>query len=249
MEKRYSLTHHVTTHEGTVGIVVIEEGDERSGDGADLHRRYVDEVYILSIHDGEVRSVAALDLTVEERPVVTDIRSELRHRHILLSLGGVVLYAGLAEVGFTTIDLEVRSGEEAHVAHLGVDTEGGDQTDIGALRGLDRTETTVVGVVDVSHLKPCTITADTAGSESGETTLVGDLRQRIGLVHKLGQRVGPKEGIDHAADRLGIDQVNRGEDLIVPHIHTLTDRTGYASETDTKLLIELLTDGADAAVA
>ena len=249
MEERHSLTHHVTTHEGTVRIIVIEEGDQRSGDGADLHRRHVDQVDVIGIHDGEVRSVTALDLTIKERPIVTDIRGKLRHRHVLLRLGGVVPDAGVAEVYLAAIDLEVRRGEEAHVAHLGVDTERGDQTDIRTLRGLDRTETTVVGIVDVSHLKPCTITADTAGTESRETTLMRDLRQRIGLVHKLRQRVGPKEGIDHAADRLRINQINRGEDLIVPHIHTLADRTGYASETDAKLLIELLADGADATIA
>ena len=193
--------------------------------------------------------MTALDLAVKERPVVTDIGGELRHRHILLRLCGVVLYAALAEVYLAVIDLEVRCGEEAHVAHLGVDTEGGDQTDIGTLRGLDRAEATIVGVVDVSHLKTCAVTTDTARAKSRETTFVSDLCQRIGLVHKLGQRVGPKEGIDHAADRLRIDQIDRGEDLIVPHIHTLADRTGYASEADAKLLIELLADGADAAVA
>ena len=164
MEERHSLTHHVTTHEGTVRIIVIEEGDQRSGDGADLHRRHVDQVDVIGIHDGEVRSVTALDLTIEERPIVTDIRGKLRHRHVLLRLSGVVPDAGVAEVYLAAIDLEVRRGEEAHVAHLRVDTERGDQTDIRTLRGLDRTETTVVGIVDVSHLKPCTITADTAGT-------------------------------------------------------------------------------------
>ena len=110
MEKRYSLTHHVTTHEGTVCIIVIEEGDERCSDRADLHRRHVDQVDVIGIHDGEVRSVTALDLTVEERPIVTDIGGKLRHRHVLLRLCGVVPYAGLAEVYLTAVDLKVRRG-------------------------------------------------------------------------------------------------------------------------------------------
>ena len=54
VEERHSLAHHVTTHEGTVRIIVIKEGDQCGSDGADLHRRYVDEVYILGIHDREV---------------------------------------------------------------------------------------------------------------------------------------------------------------------------------------------------
>ena len=63
--------------------------------------------------------------------------------------------------------------------------KGGDETDIWSFRCLDSTETTVVRVVYVTHLKARTLTRETAWSECRYTTLISDLGQRVGLIQEL----------------------------------------------------------------
>ena len=105
-----------------------------------------------------------------------------------------------------------------------------------------------MGVVHVSHLESRAVTAQTTRSEGRHTALVGDLRQRVLLVHELGQGVGTEIRVDDRRDRLRIDQVGRREDLVVADVHTLTNGAGHTSQTDTELVEELLADGADTTV-
>ena len=106
-----------------------------------------------------------------------------------------------------------------------------------------------MGVVYVSHLEAGTLTRQTAGAEGRQTALVGHFGQRVGLVHKLRQGVGTEVGVDHRRDGLGVDQVDGGEHLIVADIHTLADGAGHTGESDTELVVKLLTDSADTTVA
>ena len=45
----------------------------------------------------------------------------------------------------------------------------------------------VVTVVDVADLESGAVTGETAGAEGGETALVGQLGERVSLVHELGE--------------------------------------------------------------
>ena len=45
-QKRNSLTHHVRTHQCTVGVVVLEERNERSGNRGNLLRSHIDKVHL-----------------------------------------------------------------------------------------------------------------------------------------------------------------------------------------------------------
>ena len=106
-----------------------------------------------------------------------------------------------------------------------------------------------MGIVHVAHLEAGTLTRQTAGAKGRHTALVGDLGQRVGLVHELREGVGAEECVDHRRDSLSIDQIDRSEDLVVAHIHTLADSTRHAAQAHTKLVVELLADSAHAAVA
>ena len=46
MEQRHSLAHHVTSHERTVTVVVLEERNESGRNRTDLLRSNVHEVYL-----------------------------------------------------------------------------------------------------------------------------------------------------------------------------------------------------------
>ena len=120
-----------------------------------------------------------------------------------------------------------------------------------AFRRLDGAQTAIVGVVNVADLEACAVTGQTAGAQSRQTALVGQLGQRVVLVHELGQRAGTDELLDGGDDRTDVDEALRG-DLAVFLIlqgHALTDDALHAGEADAELVLQQLTDAADAAVA
>ena len=99
-----------------------------------------------------------------------------------------------------------------------------------------------MGIVYVTNLEACTLTRQTARTQSGETALVSDLSQWVGLVHELAQRVGTEERVDDAGNSLCVDQVCRREHLVVTYVHTLTDGTAHTGQADRELVGQLLTD-------
>ncbi len=64
---------------------------------------------------------------------------------------------------------------------------------------------------------------------------MGDLSQRVRLIHELRERVGTEEGVDHRGDGLRIDQVDRGEDLIVTYVHSFTNDTCHTVQSHAEL--------------
>ena len=62
------------------------------------------------------------------------------------------------------VDLSVRSLYEAVLIDPCIGCKGVDKTDVRSLRSLDRTHTTVVGVVYISNLESCTFSGQTARS-------------------------------------------------------------------------------------
>ena len=81
-----------------------------------------------------------------------------------------------------------------------------DQTDVRTLRRLDRTHSSVMGVVNVSNLESCTVTGQTAGAQCGKTSLMCQLTQRVVLINKLRQ-LGRSEELFHSSCyRLDVDQ-------------------------------------------
>ena len=171
----------------------------------------------------------------------------LGHGLVLLSLGREV-DGRLVELHLTIDDTLVGGLDETKLINLGIDAKRGDKTDVGTFRSLDGAEAAVVGIVDVADLEACTLARQTAGAESRDTALVGELGQGVGLVHELAQLVGAEERVDDRRKGLGIDKLGGGEHLVVTHIHALADGATHAGETHAKLVGELLADSADTTV-
>ncbi len=105
--------------------------------------------------------------------------------------------------------------------------------------------------MDVADFEACAVTAQTAGAQSRQTALVGQLSQRVVLVHELGQRRRTDELLDGGDDRTDVDEGLRSDDALVLALqgHALTDDALHAGEADAELVLQQLTDAADAAVA
>src|SRR5579883_171587 len=77
-----------------------------------------------------------------------------------------------------------------------------------------------------------------------------DLRQRIRLIHELGQ-LRRSEKLSHGSDDgLRIDEIVRhGRNHFLIYGHLFLDRTFHANQTDAELILEQFTDSADTAIA
>src|SRR3990167_1663447 len=93
----------------------------------------------------------------------------------------------------TIFHLAVRRLDETVLVHPRVGSKRGDETDIGTLRGFNRADSTIMGGMNVPDLESRPLTGQTSRTQCREATLVGNLRERVGLIHELGELAGAKK--------------------------------------------------------
>ena len=202
---------------------------------------------MLGLENGEISLVANLNTLVYKGSI--RINRSIRLGNYLLFLFFCTKENRSTFKLHSSLDyLAVRSFDEAHGVNLGKHAKRRNQTDVRPFRRFNRTKASVVRVVHVTYLKSGTLAAKTARPEGRQASLVRDLGQRIRLVHELAELVCSKEGVDYRTQGLCIDQVNGREYFVVAHVHTLTDRSGHSSKTDSELIGHLLAYGAHTAV-
>ena len=103
--------------------------------------------------------------------------------------------------------------------------------------------------MNVTHVKGCAVTGKTTGAESRKTTLVAKLCQRVVLVHELRELAGAKELADGGGNGTDVDESLYGQLLVVLRCHSFLYNFIHTRKADAELILQLLTDRADAAVA
>src|SRR5680860_290740 len=73
-------------------------------------------------------------------------------------------------------------------------------------------------------------------------------RQRVVLIHKLGQLAGTKELLDRGRNRLGVDQILRHQAFTFRQAQTLTNGSLYTDQTYTELVFSHFTHAPHTAV-
>ena len=246
-DERHGLPLHVRAHERAVGVVVLEERDERGGDGDHLPRG---DVHVVDVLAGDVLDLAALDAhqdaVLGERAVRLERGVRLRDDVAVLVVGRQVVDL----VGHLALDhLAVRRLDEPERVDAPVRRQRADEADVRTLRGLDRAHAAVVRRVDVTDLHAGAVTGQTARAQGREAPLVGQARQRVVLVHELRQLAGPEELLDGGDDGTDVDQGLRRDRLDVLGRHPLADHALHPGQARAHLVLDQLADGADAAVA
>ena len=79
----------------------------------------------------------------------------------------------------------VRAHDKAVLVDLRKGGQGRDQTDVLTFGRLDGTHSAVMGVVNIADLERRSVAVEAPGAECGQLTLVRELRDRVGLIHKL----------------------------------------------------------------
>ena len=207
-QKGHCLTLHVGTHQGAVRIVVLQERNHSCSYREYHLRRNVHQVNGALLELGCLCAETAGYIIVNEMAFLIQRLVRLRHYKIVFLISGQVDYlirnprvCGIR----CLIHHPVRSLDKAVLVNPGIGCQGVDQTDVGTLRSLDGAHTAVVGIVYVTHLESGTVSGQTAGAQGGKTPLVGQLSQRVVLIHELGQ-LGASEKLLHSSrHRLNID--------------------------------------------
>ena len=288
-EQRHGLALHVRAHQRAVGVVVLEERDQRRGDRDELLGRDVDVVDLVALGQDRVADLARLDPLVHQVAGVVETRVGLGDRvavllprgeveairldvgRPLLALAGgldlalhlvalddvadlVVALALLHHLHVVehpaVLDLAVRALDEAELVDAREAAERRDQPDVRAFRRLDRADAAVVRRVHVAHLEAGALAAEAARAKGAQAPLVGDLRERVRLVHELAELARAEELADRRHHGLGVDEVvGHGRGHLLVDAHLFLDRALHAHEPDPELVLEQLADAPDAAVA
>ena len=244
--QRHGLPLHVRAHQRAVGVIVLEERNERRRHRNQLLRRHVHEVDLVRrnelhvagmAHDNEIVGEAALG--VDRRVGLRDRVAALFHRREIDHLVGDA----------AVLHLAVRRLDEAIFVHPREGRERIDQADIRPFRRFDRADAAVMRGVHVAHFEAGALTRKTARAKRRETPLVRDLRQRIGLVHELRQLRGAEELAHGGSRRLGVDQVLRHHGVDIDRRHALLDGALHAQQADAILIFHQLADRAHPAIA
>ncbi len=148
------------------------------------------------------------------------------------------------------LDLAVGGFDEAVLVDPGIGAERGNQSDVRALRRLDRADPAVMGGLDVADLEARPLPAQAAGTEGAEAPLMGHLGQAVDLVHKLGQLRGSEEFLQGGDDGLGIDEVlGHGRGQVQGDRHLFLDRPLHPGQADPEGVLDKLAHRTNPAVA
>ena len=242
----HGLALHVRAHQRAVGVVVLEERDQRGGHRHDLRRRDVHELDLVRGRQHELVAVAAGHQLVVEPALLVELRVRLRD-HVLAFLDRrqVVDLVGHLAVHH----LAIRRLEEAVLVGARVQRQRVDQADVRAFRRLDRAHAAVVGRVHVAHFEAGALARQAARSQRRDAPLVRDLRQRVGLVHELRQLRRAEEFLDRRRDRLGVDQVVRHQVLALGLAEALLHRALDPHQAGAELVLRQFAHRAHAPVA
>ena len=242
---RYSLTLHVRTHQRTVGVVVLEERNQRRCNRNYLLRRDVHQGHIFRCLDGEFVQVTNSYQLVDQllllvhcgRSLCNDVIRffDRRQEHDIVGDNTLFHHA-------------IRAFQETVLVGAGIGRQGVDQTDVRTFRGLDRAHATVMGRVYVTDFEAGALTGQTTRAECRYTALVSNLGERVVLVHELRKLAGTEELLDRSSHWLGVDQVLRHQAFAFSHRQTFFDRTLDADEAHAELVLGHLAYAADTTV-
>ncbi len=245
-QERHGLALHVRAHQRAVGVVVLEERDQRGGDADDLVRRDVDEVHVRGRALDVVAVAARQHALADEVALLVDHQVGRRH-----DLAGLLVRAQVDDLvrELAVPDAPVGRGQEAVLVDLGEERQRTDQADVGAFGRLDRAQPAVVREVHVAHVEAGALAVQPARSEGREAPLVGQLAERVRLVDDLAELAAAEEVLDRAGEGLGVDQVARRDRLRVLEVHALLGRASQLEQTLAELVRGELGDRAHAPVA
>ena len=138
VKQRHSLTHHVTSHQCTVTVIVLQERNQTSRHRGNLLRRHVHEVNLRRSNHGEVGVLTTLHISANERTVLLQRGIALTDDVLSLFFSSQVDHILVLEINHAVVHLAIRSFNEAKLVDGCIDAKRRNQTDVRAFRALNR---------------------------------------------------------------------------------------------------------------
>src|ERR1019366_1317122 len=262
-DERHGLLLHVGAHECALGVVVLDERDERGRDRDDLLRRHVHQLDFVGLD--EVDLGRRRGRLVRRTDAQTGADGAATHEHALGADDALLIDFGvglgddetLFFVGGEVLDLTsdlarrhdaVRRLDEAVLVDARVVGEVADESDVRTLGRLDRAHASVVRGVHVSYFEAGSLAAQSAWSQGRETTLVRESRQRVVLVHELAELRGREELLDRRHHGTDVDERLGRDRLDVLGVHALAHDALHARKSGAQGVLDQFAHAADAAV-
>ena len=123
VNQRYSLAHHVGTHQRAVSIVVLQERDQSGSNRRNLLRRHVHQLDAVGRHNGEVGIQTCLDATIQEVTFLVDCGITLSNDVAFFGLGREVDDILVAQVNLRVAHRTIRCLDEAQLVDLSIHTQ------------------------------------------------------------------------------------------------------------------------------
>ncbi len=225
---------------------MLKEGNEACGNGDQLGWSDVHVVHLVVLDRAELASDPDAHELFGEASVFIHGRVGLGNLELVL-LNGTQELDALGDNAL--FHLQVGGLDETELVDASVGGQRGDQADVRAFRSLDWADASVVRGVNVADVKASALTGQTAWTQGAQAALVGDLGERVGLVHELRELAGPKELVDGASDRLGVDEVVQHHRFGIVQGHALLDGALHTDEANAELRLQQFPDATHPAVA
>ena len=246
LDQRHRLALHVRTHQRAVGVIIFKERNQRRGDRHQLLGRNVHQRDLVLGRHQEFAGFACRDQILGKAAIGIRIGVGLSDR----VLGFFHCRQIDNVVGQLVVDdLAIWRFDEAILVDAAESGQRVDQADVRAFRRLDRADAAIMGRVNVADFEAGAFAGQTAGAEGRNAALVGDFRQRVGLIHELRQLRGTEEFAHRGNRRLGVDQVVGHDRVDIDRRHALLDGALHAQQADAILVLEKFADRANTAVA
>ena len=225
---------------------MFKERNQRGSAGNDLRRRNVHVLNAFRRGENRFAVVAGGNELLREAAVIIHLGVGLSDDVLaFLNSGKVVNFLRRNAVD----NLAVRRFKEAVLIEARIKGERVNKADVRTFRRFNRADAAVVGRMHVAHFKAGALARQTTRTESGNTALMRDFRERVRLVHELRELTRTKELADRGRDGLRIDQILRRKAVAFGLVKAFLDGALNAHETGAELILGEFADAADAAVA
>ena len=161
MKQWNSLTHHVTSHQRTVTIIMLQEWNQTCGYRSNLLWRDVNIINLIRTYNRIISILTTLYYITNERTINSQRRITLTDNLRLFIFSSQVYNILISHIDLAIIHLTVRSNDKTKIINLCIHTERRNQTDVWTFRTLNRAKTTIVCIMYVTNLETGTLTRQT----------------------------------------------------------------------------------------